>query len=140
MKRKLGILTLTTLTLLGAGLVLAPAHAGHKHKKHHSVHRPHHGHAPHAVHPRHGRITIGYERHRSFAVPRHIHRKASGPYRPYYADRSYFRPHRHYHAVYYFPVRARAGMIWQPHYYCNGNLFTGQFDYYGPRVSFQARF
>ncbi len=52
-------------------------------------------------------------------------------YRPYYMGRVYFRPHRHVHAVYAFPVRG----AYVPHVYCEGVLIrTGFVPGYDPRL------
>jgi hypothetical protein len=146
MRTKLGILAIAVVAAIGSSLVAAPAQAGHKHKHKHGkkhveyVHRSH-GHAvPHAVRHGHGRIGVGFSTPRPFLVPRHIGPAARGTFRPYYHELVYFRPHRHHHAVYFFPVRTRFGWTWQPHSYCEGNLFRGRVAYDGPRVSFDVRF
>ena len=102
--------------LAGAGVLAlallvaaSPAAAHDKYKKHgkghgkkHSpyvgVYSPYHGTSHHGRH--YGR-KHGHDR---FVVPRAIHRHHVGKYERYYHGRSYYRPHRHHHTVYAFPV------------------------------------
>jgi hypothetical protein len=100
-----------------------------------------HGHGRHSCsdddhrYHRHHRPTASrYEhRHPVFAAPpRVLHRVEV--YEPYYERTVYFRPHRHRHAVYTFPVAVAHGYAYQPYQYCEGRLFRGFVEYAGPRV------
>jgi hypothetical protein len=145
-KRRTGWQRLT-FALLGAAvlsaLVLTPsAEAGHKHKrKWHKKAKVHHVHhatycaAPGCVviHPRPARRFV--------AVPARIHRRQVAAYRPYYGGEVFFAPHRHYHAVYYFPVQTRRGIVYRPEFYCGGGRYTGNHvAYHGEHVSFRVSF
>ena len=61
-------------------------------------------------------------------------------YRDYHRGRVYYKAHRHYHAVYRFPVYTRAGRDYQPHYYCNGELYRERARYDNHHVRFSLRF
>lgn len=150
-------------TLAIATLLLAtPAEAGHKQRRHHhgDHHGDHHGklvrignpHRPFGLHhdthpgpilrlrelsvPRHH-----HRRHFRFEVPTRIHRHDIPVYQSYHHGRAWFRPHRHSHTVYSFPVFTSSGWIYQPHSYCEGVLYTGaHVSYHGKHVSFSVGF
>jgi len=76
-----------------------------------------------------------------FQVPQHIHRRVRAAYRPYYEGTVWYRPHRHAHAVYYFPVLTPGGYVYRPHEYCQDSLYPGGYvAYSSPRVSFRIGF
>jgi hypothetical protein len=79
---------------------------------------------------------------RPFAPPRQLHRNHVRTYRPYYSGRTYFRPHRHNHQVYYFPVASPYGYYeYRPHFYCGNQLFVGgEFGSGGARIGFSFSF
>jgi hypothetical protein len=126
---------LATAAALTALLFTSPVEAGRRHHKHYK---------PHKHHNKHHRFYIdhGY-RHapKPFIVPGHIHRRYRAEYRPYFVGDIYFRPHRHYHATYVFPVRTRYGIAYREYEYCRGDLFIrNQFSYHGRKVSFSIGF
>jgi hypothetical protein len=50
----------------------------------------------------------------------HVHH----PYHDdYYTGRVYFRPHRHFHVMYTFPIWTGSTVAYRPFAYCNGRLF-----------------
>jgi hypothetical protein len=61
-------------------------------------------------------------------------------YEPYYRGHAHYAPHRHDHAVYYFPVPVAHGYAYEPHYYCRGALFRHQVEYAGPRLRLSLGF
>ena len=62
-------------------------------------------------------------------------------FRQYSHGRAYYRAHRHYHEVYYFPVRTDFGYAYRPHRYCEGNLFlNGGLALHGSRFSLNIGF
>jgi hypothetical protein len=74
-------------------------------------------------------------------VPRRISRRQVAQFRPFFAGEVYYRPHRHDHAVYYFPVRTRRGIVYEARYYCRGSLHDGgHVAYHGRNVSFRVNF
>jgi hypothetical protein len=74
--------------------------------------------------------------HRTVHVtaPRIIHHHDVQRYEPYYERVEYYRPHRHRHAVYVFPVYVHGRYVHRPHHYCGGRLFGGYVQYDGPRL------
>jgi hypothetical protein len=148
------VLKRATLMLLGAAalsaLALTPAAEAHK------KHKRHHKHKVQVVHHSRGAVHVTPARHTVFVpsrrvarapvryevrIPRHIHRHQVAVYRPYYGGEVYFEPHRHYHAVYYFPVKTRYGYDYRRRHYCNGVLHTGgHVAYHGSHVSFRVDF
>jgi hypothetical protein len=151
MKRLAG---LAALAIAIVALVCTPAMAGgrhHRHAKgrhhkghrihahHHHAHRAHHG-RTHAARGRYVAYTGGPRVRAAFVIPGHIGRGHVELYRPYYHGRTYFGPHRHYHAVYHFPVHTPAGYVWRPHSYCGGRLHTAHVAYHGPRMSIRVSF
>ena len=137
---------------LAAALFVSPASAGHKHAKHHKQRHEqhqkskHHGYADHESHPSyllrhyHQPVSHGAHGHRTFLVPPTIHPTDLGVYSAYYEAQVYYGPHRHYHTVYRFPVRASVGYVYQPHFYCGQEPYHGQVTYHGPRLSVALRF
>jgi hypothetical protein len=127
---------------LGA-LLLTPAMAGHRDHRQHRHHdrghqRPHHVRLKHGHHKFRHHPSAHF--HRRFVAPPTIRSAHFKTYRPYYHGRMYYRPHRHEHAVYYFPVRTRVGYAWRPHSYCNGKLYRAHLSYHGPQISFSLSF
>lgn len=87
---------------------------------------------------RHG----GHAKHfRHVVAPRRIRAREVRVYRPYFSGRVYYPGHRHAHAVYFFPVRTRHGVVYRPHDYCDGRLFRDGFvAYHGDRFGFTIGF
>jgi hypothetical protein len=107
----------------------ALAHGKHgrdraRHGRHHRVHHRHHHkyYRPPVVHHRHRSEFV--RRAVRFAVPHRIYTHSLPHYRSYYRGRSYYRPHRHDHAVYMFPVSTPYGVVYRPHAYCGDRLFV----------------
>ena len=137
---------LSLLLGLGATVLLALAltpttEAGRKHKKHKWKHD--HRHVSYHAQPVRCAAPgcrVTWARH-EVVVPRRISRRHVDLYRPYFAGEVYYRPHRHDHAVYYFPVRTRRGIAWEARYYCRGELLPGgHVAYHGRNVSFRVHF
>jgi hypothetical protein len=85
--------------------------------------------APALAHGPHVSVSIGIH------VPPHIASQHVVTYRPYYMGHVWFRPHRHVHTVYAFPVRG----AFVPHVYCGGVLVsTGSIPGYDPRFDDRA--
>ena len=82
--------------------------------------------------------------HRNFSIPRTIVRDRFDPHRPYFHGRSYFRPHRHHHSVYRFPVYTDYGVSYRYYPYCEGNLYadgiSGRVRLHGDRFSIDVGF
>ncbi len=134
-----------------AGLVLllgatpAPALAGGKDRGHGHKHGHYkHGHYKHDRGQKHGHYKHRYRDHGyggHFSIPARIHlEKHHRAYRDYYHGRSYYRPHRHHHVVYHFPVYTEFGVVYRPHSYCDGHLYRGYISYDGPRFSLDVRY
>ena len=125
--RSAAVVGFAALLLVIAG---QPTHAHGKkhHRKAHVVYVPRYAHDH--VHAQ-----------KVFTVPQRIHRRVRSTYRPYYEGTRWYRPHRHAHAVYYFPVLTPHGYAYRPHYYCEGRLYRGGYvTYSGPRVRFRIGF
>lgn len=104
--RAFGVAGLVSLALL---LGPAPAEAGHGHHK--------------KSHPHHWKQGRG---HRPvFVVPSYIPARHVVEYQPYFVARSWYRPHRHRHVVYRFPVYTDFGMVYRPYTYCGDHVFYG---------------
>jgi hypothetical protein len=89
-------------------------------------------HAPHARHVKHVRHVV---------VPTRIRLREVRTYRPYFSGRIYSAGHRHAHAVYYFPVHTRYGVVYRPYDYCDGRLFLeGHVAYHGDHFGFTLGF
>jgi len=133
-----------SLLMLCAAVLLAmaftpTAEAGRKHKWKHE-HRYAKQHKHHPVHCAARGCGVRYARHEVVA-PRRITRRQAGPFQPYFAGEVYYRPHRHDHAVYYFPVRTARGVVYEARYYCRGALHNGgHVAYHGRNVSFRVNF
>ncbi len=56
-------------------------------------------------------------------VPKRIHYRERRALRPYYAGRVFYRPHRHHHVAYHFPVFVNGIVNYRPYYYCEDHLF-----------------
>lgn len=110
-KKKLFSLT-TAAAILGAVLLVAaptPASAkdngrGHGHGKGHGK-----GHAAKVVH---------------YRVPQVITVEHRGQFKPYFAGRTFYAPHRHYHARYKLPVWVNGVVVHRPYAYCEDHLFV----------------
>lgn len=131
MKRK-SLLTLFAAAAISALLFTSPAQAHRRHKvKTHKQHRVYFKSAPRA-HYHHGA---------AFVVPRKIGRRNAAVYRANWGGDVYFRPHRHHHAIYVFPVHTRRGVVYREYEYCRGRLFVrGHAGFHGRRVSFSVGF
>ncbi len=81
-----------------------------------------------------------HHRHNRFVVPQRIGRKHFANYRPYYERNVYFRPHRHQHSLFLFPVFNGYRYVMRPHYYCEGELYGGHVAYNGRRGGFRIDF
>ena len=92
-------------------------------------------------HDRYDRRWDRRHRHR-FEIPRYLRKHHVRHYNDYFDGYVYFRPHRHRHAVYVFPVYIDGYWSWRPHYYCEGDLFHGHgsVGYDGRRFSFRLGF
>jgi hypothetical protein len=130
MKRK-SLLTLFAAAAIAALLFTSPAQAHRRNKikvhKHHGVYvksapRIHH-HGP------------------AFVVPKKIGRRDAAALRASWAGDLYFRPHRHHHAIYVFPVHTKHGVIYREFEYCRGRLFVrDEVGFHGRRVSVSIGF
>lgn len=115
-----GVAGLVSLALL---LAPAPAEAKHGHsRKSHWQHR-------HSEHRRDHRPA--------FVVPRFIPAPRVVEYRPYFHARTWYRPHRHRHVVYRFPVYTEFGVAYRPYTYCGDHLFRVDDDVHG-RIAFSG--
>ncbi len=113
----------------------------HHHGRHHVTLRQHHArHGNHFYDRHHYRSHGPAWGHREFVVPVRLTRTALATYRDYHHGRIYYRPHRHYHAVYNFPVYTNAGWAYRPHYYCDGDLYRGRRPYHDHHVRFSVHF
>ncbi len=132
--------------VLGAALLTTPAlarhktHDPHRHRNHHHRQQIHVGPYGHPVDRHHGhRMGHGHGHyvagHRPFVIPSRIAHTSTKVYRPYYRGRVYYRPHRHRHALYYFPIRTPAGWVERPYFYCEGALFDYRVASRGPSFS-----
>ena len=137
------ILGLATLSCA----LLTPAMANDRHRprahhgKHHVTPRPHHArHANHFYDRQHYRSHRFARGHRDIVAPVRLTHTALASYRDFHHGRIYYRPHRHHHAVYRFPVHTNAGWISQPHYYCNGTLFRERERRHHPHFRFSLHF
>ncbi len=131
MKRK-SLLTLLAAAAISALLLTSPAEAHRRHKvkihKHHGVYVKS---AP-GVHFQHGP---------AFVVPRKIGRRNAAVYRADRGGRLYFKPHRHYHDIYVFPVQTRRGVFYREYEYCRGRLFIrDDVGLHGGQVTFSMGF
>ncbi len=114
-------------------------HHGSHHVKlrHHDARHGNHFYDRHHYRYRTHRFNSG---HHGFVVPVHLTHTALATYHDYHLGRIYYRPHRHYHAVYNFPVHTNAGWVYQPHYYCNGDLYRGRGAHHDHHFRFSLRF
>jgi hypothetical protein len=103
-------ITATFLTALVLALAAVPAQAGGRH-------REGHGHGGHRQSIHRG-VAV-----RPIPVPVRIHSRDFRQYAPYASTRAWSGVHRHYHAIYAFPVLLRPGYVtYAPHIYCDGRL------------------
>lgn len=118
----------------------------HDHRDHRQDRGRHRGHYKRDRRPdRYGHdyeLRRGHRRH--YDVPRHIRHDHRHHYKRHHYKRSYFRPHRHYHEVYRFPVYTSYGRYWEYVPYCNGEVYYdglhGSFGFYGDRVRIRIGF
>lgn len=126
------LITAAVIALSATGFA-RPVQADGRRGRHHLSHRHHRVHH----HPRDGHRHV----HHRFVIPRRIHARRAGAYRPYFWTRVYVPHHRHYHAVYRFPVHGPYGIDYVPYAYCDGRLFRGvHIAYDGPRFGFRVGF
>lgn len=92
---------------------------------------PRRGHGGHKLAHRHHHVVHG-----RFAVPHRIPVHRAHVYSPYYHHRVFFKPHRHFHFVYHFPIYTAYGVVYEPYSYCDGVLFVP--PYYGGYVSYSS--
>ncbi len=112
-----------------------------QHGKHHVTLRQHHDRHGHQYYDRHHyRSHRSARHHRDFVVPVRLTHTALATYRNYHHGRVYYRPHHHYHTVYSFPVHTNAGWAYQPHYYCNGDLYRGRGPHHDHHVRFSIHY
>jgi hypothetical protein len=108
-------------------------HARYGYSSHHAP--THRGHVRYEQHHRYD----SHARH-AFVVPHEIHRAIQADYVPYHHGATWYRPHRHHHEVYYFPVQTEHGYAYRPHYYCEGSLVDLHPAYRGSRFSIRVSF
>ena len=146
------VTTILAGAALVAGIALAPspAFAGHKHHKgcghHHDDDEYYDGHHGHGYGHRYDDEHYDdeyydgprYSRYSSFVVPDRIVYADLAYYRPYYERRVYHGPHRHYHALYAFPVQTHHGVVYRQVPYCHGP--QGYVAFAGPRFAVQVGF
>ena len=97
--------------ILAAGLIAFPSPAQAR-----DYHGKQRGHRKHVA--RHDGHRNNYQH-----VPRRFRAHERRAYHQYYRGRSYYRPHRHHHEVYRFPVYLRGRIIYQPYAYCGDQVF-----------------
>ena len=134
-RRMLRIATAALAALvLSAGVFAPTADAHGKPKKHHKQrHEQHHRHVYDHTADRHG--------HAHFVVPQRIRGGHVARFESYHSGRIWYAPHRHYHAVYQFPVVAGYGVAYVPHAYCGETLYaTGHLAVAGPRFGLYIGF
>ena len=81
----------------------------------------------HGKHGKNGKGSQSHGRqvhHAHSRVPRVIAVGHRGSYRPYFTGRSYYAPHRHYHAAYRFPVYLNGAVVHRSYPYCGDHLFV----------------
>ncbi len=128
---------------LGAFALALPAAADHrphkkhrydKHYRHHDRHAHHDRYHDHDRCERHHRYDTGHQR---FVIPDFIDRH-DDRYDDYYVGRTWYRPHRHRHAVFAFPVWRHDRYVNRDFYYCDGRRYhprsRGHVGYHGRRV------
>lgn len=124
---RLGAFGVAGLVSLGLLLGAAPAEAGHGHGNGHGHGRKSHRHHRHEEFRRSHRPV--------FVVPSHIPVRRAVEFQPYFAARTWYRPHGHRHVVYRFPVYTDYGVVYHPYTYCGDHLFRSDGDVHG-RIAF----
>ena len=139
LQRKLRLLAPAGLAVLAALLIATPTQAQRRHhgrhddRSHryqaHRDQRQHHDSRQFAHGDRARQHAFGHVRHDrrglyvDFVVPRQIVHGHGENYRRFHHGSVYYRPHRHHHTVYNFPVYTDAAYVYQQHYYCQGALY-----------------
>lgn len=126
---------------LAAGLAWVSTPAVADHRRHraddeYNDERYDDGHRRYAYHDDYDRPQ--YPRDRHFVVPNRIVFREVGHYRPYFDGRAYYRPHRHHHVIYSFPVYTPYGIVHRHFSYCPGP--RGYVAFQGPQFGFQVGF
>jgi hypothetical protein len=114
---------------LAAVLLFAPTSVVADHDRHGCDHHRGKGHQRHRSH---------HHSHGDFLVPLSIRFDDVYRYRPYYERRAYYRPHRHHHVIYSFPVYTEYGVTYHPYAYCSGP--RGFVAFQSPRAEFYLGF
>jgi hypothetical protein len=135
------IITLILAAAFSALLFTSPVEAGNKHRRHD---KPYKHQGQYKPYKHHNKVQM-HRGHRAappiFHAPARMHQRHRNDYRSFFAGDTYFRPHRHYHAVYVFPIRTRHGVVYREFEYCRGDMFVrNQFSYRGRNVSFNIGF
>lgn len=146
--RTLGLFAIITVGLLAAAPAAASDrrhHKPHHRSNHHRVdhHRSDHNRDYHFRNSSHHRARYGIDtrRYDRFELPRVIVRADTRRYDRYYNNDFYYRPHRHRHSVYNFPVRIDGHWVQRPYEYCDGALFvSGHVTIERPRFSLSFGF
>ena len=134
-------LTALSLTFLAPAMAHDTHHNSGHHGERHVTLRQHHARQGNHFYDRYHRRSHGHARgQREFVVPVRLSPQALATYRDYHYGRIYYRPHRHHHAVYNFPVYTNAGWAYRSHYYCNGALYAGHVPYNHRHVRLSFRF
>ncbi len=108
-----------TAAILAGSMLLFPTPALADHDR--GLHRGH-GHSKYWK--KYDKKRRGVYRHGFHAVPRHLYPGHHDLFRPYYRGRAYYRPHRHHHARYHFPVYFRGRVIHRSYDYCGDDLYV----------------
>ncbi len=69
--------------------------------------------------------------HSGFVVPKAIHPHHAKLYKPYFHSNVYYAPHRHHHAIYYFPVYSYGVPVYQPYAYCGSEVYASGYLAFG---------
>lgn len=157
--RNLGLFAIITVGLLAVAPAAASDrrhHKPHHRSNHHQVdhhrvnhqrvdlHRFDHHRRDHRFsNNSHHRVRYGidYQRYDRFELPRIIVRADAHRYDRFLDNDFYYRPHRHRHSVYNFPVRSDGHWVQRPYEYCDGSLFvSGRVTIERPRFSLSFGF
>jgi len=131
MKQTAKILLSLIPAAMAASLIATPveAHGRRDHRQATVQHQRSHG--------DHHRRVVRIDRRERFRVPARILRHDERRFRSYFVSSAYYRPHRHRHYVYEFPVWTPRGYVFRTHDYCDGALFSrGRIEYHGRHISF----
>lgn len=125
---------------LSLALMTSVADAGQRDKRDRGRHpHPRHFQGP-ARHPgpgHHRRHAVS-RRHVRFDIPSRISVRAARDFRRFQQRDVYYRPHRHLHRVYLFPVFDGRHYVYRPFDYCEGRRFV--VDFQRPGLSLNLRF